>query len=412
MSNTNEASTGRGRPVRILQLVPEALPTFRADVAVLFGKYLPRYGVECDVVGKGSKAAVQEQGFASVRRAPLGARWKTELSFAWLCLRTMLSARRGQCDVIQARDMVSLGTAGLLIARLRGIRFAYWMSFLMCEARIDRARARLRAGGGLRDRLVLLKGLAEYALLHKVVLRHADHVFVQSDAMLELLASQGVPREKMSAVPMGVDMEVLSTRPQPRRLPGWEGVPLLAYLGTLDPMRDIHMVIDALVLIRRNYPTARLLLVGDAPHKVDVERLLAHAAASGVGDAVHVTGWLPSAEAWQLLAGADVAVSYFPRGTVLDTNSPTKILEYMALGIPSLGNDNPDQQMVMLESQAGWLTPSTPEGLAEAACGVLADPQGAARRAAAGPPYIESKRSYRVLAEGVARRYAALLATR
>ncbi|AVR95984.1 glycosyltransferase [Pseudoduganella armeniaca] len=412
MNDVIETGTGVATPVRILQLVPEALPTFRADVAVLFGKYLPRHGVRCDVVGKGSKAPLQEQGFASVRRGALGQRWRKELSFAWLCLRAMAGARRAECDVIQARDMVSLGVAGLLVARLKGIKFVYWMSFLMCEARIDRARARLRDGGGLRDRLVLAKGLVEYWLLHKVLLRHADHVFVQSDAMLDLLASQGVPRDKMSAVPMGVDMEALATKPQPRRLPGWENVPLLAYLGTLDPMRDIKMVVDALVLIRATYPQARLLLIGDAPRKVDVERLLEHARHAGVADAVHVTGWLPAPEAWQLLAGADVAVSYFPRGLVLDTNSPTKVLEYMALGIPSLGNDNPDQQVVMTESQAGWLTPSTPAGLAEAACRVLADPQGAALRAAAGPPYIEAKRSYRVLAEGVARRYHTLLARR
>ncbi len=31
-------------PISLLQLVPEPLPTFRADVAVLFGKYLPRHG--------------------------------------------------------------------------------------------------------------------------------------------------------------------------------------------------------------------------------------------------------------------------------------------------------------------------------------------------------------------------------
>lgn len=410
MKHSLQAAPAFVKPLRILQLVPESLPTFRADVAVLFGKYLPRHGVVCDVIGKGSKAPLMDQGFASARRTLLGKRWRNELAYAWLCIRAMLAADRAECDVIQARDMVTLGAIGLLIARLKGIPFAYWMSFLMCEARIDRARARLRAGGGLRDRIVLFKGLAEYFLLHKLLLRHADHVFVQSDAMLDLLAGQGVPPAKMTAVPMGVDMEALASRPVPRRLPGWEKGPLLAYLGTLDPMRNIHMVIDALVLIRRTCPDARLLLIGDAPHRSDIDALLKHAADSGVGEAVQVTGWLPAAQAWELLMGADAAVSYFPRGKVLDTNSPTKVLEYMALGIPSLGNDNPDQRLVMQESQAGWLTPSTPEGIAEAACAIFANPSEAARRAASGPPYIEAKRSYRVLAEMVARRYRTFLA--
>lgn len=403
------AVPGASRTLHILQLVPELLPTFRADVAVLFGKYLPRHGVLCDVVGKGSGAPPQDQGFASVQRAATGSRWRAELDYARLCMRALLNTRRGECHAIQARDMVSLGLLALAIARLKGIPFIYWMSFLQCEGRIDNARAQLSRKKTLRARLVLAKGIVEYHLLHRILLRGADHVFVQSDRMLDLLAESGVPAAKMTAVPMGVDMEVLAQRPPARRPPGWEQGPLLAYLGTMDPKRELSVVIDALVLVRRSYPDTRLLLIGDAPNPADTEALLDYARANGVGDAVRVTGWLPSGEAWELLSGADAAVSYFPRGTILDTNSPTKVMEYLALGIPSLGNDNPDQRLVLEESQAGWLTASSPVGLAEAACAVFANPAAAARRAAAGPSYIEARRSYRVLAEMVARRYRALL---
>ncbi|UTY55786.1 glycosyltransferase [Massilia sp. erpn] len=402
----NPADGAHGRRLRILQLVPESLPSFRADVTALFGKYLPRYGVSCHLVGSASPAELGEHSFASARRPAYAvARWRRDLGFFLLCLRSLFGARRADCDLIQVRDMVTVGLFGLLAARLKGRPFVYWMSFLMSEARIERARARLAAGGGLRDRLVLAKGLLEYRLLHRVVLAHADHVFVQSDAMLELLHRQGVPRARMTAVPMAVDMEALAARPQPRRLPGWESGPLLAYLGTLDRMRDLNRVVDALAIVRRSVPDARLLLIGDAPNRADVEQLLAHARAQGLGDAVRVTGWLPAAEAWQLLVGADAAISYFPRSELLDTNSPTKLLEYLALALPCLGNDNPDQELVLRASAAGWLTGSSADDLAAAACAILADREGAARRAAAGPAYIEAQRSYRVLGERTARRY-------
>jgi glycosyltransferase involved in cell wall biosynthesis len=399
--------------LRILQFVPEILPTFRADVAALFGKYLPRHGVMCDLVGQSSTNPGPQPGFGRVLRPSFSpSRIKRELDFIKVCVQALLSAKRSDYAAIQVRDMVGIGMLVLLGARLKGIPFIYWLSFTKCEVRIDRARAGLRNGGGLRDRLLLIKGLVEHFFLYKVLLRQAEHVFVQSDAMLDLVAKEGIPRAKMTPVPMGVDMEVLAQRSAPRRLPGWEVGPVLAYLGTLDPMRQITMVVDALVLIRQRYPSARLLLVGDAPVPSDVPVLLEYAAAAGVREAVHVTGWLPPQQAWELLAGADVAVSYFPRGVILDTASPTKVLEYLALGIPSLGNDNPDQQVVMQESQAGWLTPSTPAGLAEAACAVFADPGQAAQRAARGPAYIESRRSYRVLAEMVSARYASVLQRR
>ena len=36
--------------MHILYLTAEQWPTFRADLTILFGKYLPRFDVTCDVV--------------------------------------------------------------------------------------------------------------------------------------------------------------------------------------------------------------------------------------------------------------------------------------------------------------------------------------------------------------------------
>jgi glycosyltransferase involved in cell wall biosynthesis len=401
--------------LRILQLVPEPLPTFRADVATLFGKYLPRHGVETHLVGKGSAAPAPAdgQGFASQRRSYAGSRLKSELSFSWLCLRALLGANRSNCDLIQVRDMVSIGLLALCIARIKRIPMAYWVSYLISEGRIERARGDLAHSrslrGGLRARLVLAKGLLEQRLLYGFLLPRADHVFVQSDAMAALMASKGVPPSRLSAVPMGVDMENVSARLAPSQWAGWEGKPVIAYLGTLDRSRGMDKVIDALVLVRKQIPDACLLLIGSSPRTEDIALLLNMADQRGVADAVQVTGWLPASEAWQYLAGAEAAVSYIPRGALYDVSSPTKLLEYLALGMPCVGNDTPDQAAVLAASDAGWLSASTAEAMAEGLITILRDPQAARRRAAAGPGFIEEVRSYRVLGEHVARRYHAVL---
>ncbi|WP_342118552.1 glycosyltransferase [Pseudoduganella sp. OTU4001] len=397
------------RPLRILQLVPEPLPTFRADVATLFGKYLPRHGVQCHLVGKGSQAPPDSQGFASLRRSRTGARWRSELSFAWLCLRALLGMRRSECDAVQVRDMVTIGLLALAIARLKGIPMVYWVSYLMSEGRIERAQAELARRPSLRARLVLLKGRVEAWLLYRVVLPRADHVFVQSEAMAELMRARGIAAEQLSAVPMGVDMEVLAPGMAPRAWPGWEGRPVLAYLGTLDRARGLERLFDALVLLRRARPDACLLLIGGAPQQQDVAALLAAARERGLADAVQVTGWLPPAEAWSYLLAAQAAVSYVPRGALYDVSSPTKLLEYLALGVPCVGNDIPDQAAVLAASGAGWLSASTAEAMAEALQAILSDPQAARRRAAAGPQFIDAVRSYRVLGAAVAERYRAVL---
>ncbi|QBE62519.1 glycosyltransferase [Pseudoduganella lutea] len=397
--------------LKILQFVPESLPTFRADVATLFGKYMPRHGVVCDIVGKPSREPEAVQGFARARRPQWrGSRAQRELQYVLLCVRAMLSASREEHAAVQVRDMVTIGLLGLAVSRWKKIPFYYWVSYLMCEGRIENARASLARRKSLRNHLVLLKGKVERVLLYKVVLPAADHVFVQSDAMLGYMEAKGVPAHRMTSVPMGVDMETLRNRVIcPSRLPGWEGVPVVGYLGTLDGARNLERVVDAMCIVRKTLPAARLLLIGNSPLPDDETRLLAYAAGKGLdGEAIRITGWLPSTEAWQLLAASDVAVSYIPRGQLYDVSSPTKLLEYLALGIPAVGNDTPDQDYVLQRSQAGWLTASTPEAMAEALLAILGDPSAARARAAVGPAFIEQERSYQVLAEKVAGRYQQL----
>ena len=396
------------KPVRILQLVPESLPTFRADVAVLFGKYLPRLGIRCNLVGKAGSGDLSDPGFLSMTRPVAGGRrWLREFRFFRLCLGQLMKANRDNCDVIQVRDMVSIGLAGWLIARMKGLPYAYWVSYLMSEGRILRAREELAVRPRLHYYLVLLKGLVEKKLLYGVVLRNANHVFVQSEEMKRLMMEQGIPADKLTPVPMGVDTETMKAEAiVPRRLPGWENVPLIAYLGTLDATRRHDKVLDALLLLRATHPDARLLLIGDSPTPSDLDKLRRHAADIGLPpEALAITGWLPRDEALPLLVAADAAISHFPRGDLLDSASPTKLLEYMALGIPAIGNDNPDQVVLLSASGAGWLTGSNAPAFAQAMVAILADREGARHRAAAGPSFIEQHRSYRVLAEEVARSY-------
>jgi glycosyltransferase involved in cell wall biosynthesis len=394
-----------------LQFVPETLPTFRADVSALFGKYLPRHDVRCEIVGMAGDGEVADHGFVSVHRAaPGGNRLRREFSYLMLCIQILFGASKKQFDLIQVRDMVSIGFFAMLIARLRGIPFVYWMSFLMCEGRIQIARGKIRDGAGFRYRLVLLKGLLEQSLLYRFVLPAAQHTFVQSNAMLAVMISKGIAKDKLTAVPMGVDTEILQPNSViARRLTDWNNIPLVAYLGTLDRVRGLDQVVDALAIVRLRHPQARLLFIGDASSSAEVVDLLAHARRLGLADAVHVTGWLPSAQAWPLLAGADAAISFVPRGELLDVGSPTKLLEYLALGMPSVGNDNPDQVQVLSESQSGWLAESNAAALAKALQEILDDTVAARERAKVGPTYIDASRSYRVIAAMVAQRYQSLV---
>ncbi|AOY01894.1 glycosyltransferase [Jeongeupia sp. USM3] len=391
--------------VRLIQFVPETLPTHRPDVQALFARYLPRLGIRNDIVGYAAGAPAPDWGggdcvAVGAGRGKLGA----HLHFAATLLKAGLDRRY---DVLQVRDMVWAGALGLLLARLSGKRFCYWMSFLMSESRMRRARDRSESVAAWKRPLLFAKGWLEYQLLYRLILPLADHVFTQSDAMRDYVAGRGIAAARLSAVPMGVDLERVAAV-TPQRWPGWpagsEG-PVVCYLGALDRLRGLEVLIDAIAQLQAAVPGVRLLLIGDGSHPPERAFLERRAAELGIAGLVCVTGWLPSERAWSLVAGCDLALSYVPRGFLFDVSSPTKLAEYLSIGMPSVANDSPDQAAVLGDSERGWLTDGTASGFVKSITFALHEPDIARLRAADGRAYIEQHRSYARLAEGVAAIY-------
>ena len=93
--------------LRLFFITAETWPTFRADVAVLFGKYLPRLGVYADLVtGHTPGDASRPWGGGEALLDDVSGRtvvkhFKTFLHH-WRSLRRLDSARH---DAIQVRDL-------------------------------------------------------------------------------------------------------------------------------------------------------------------------------------------------------------------------------------------------------------------------------------------------------------------
>jgi glycosyltransferase involved in cell wall biosynthesis len=150
------------------------------------------------------------------------------------------------------------------------------------------------------------------------------------------------------------------------------------------------------------------LLIGDAPEPADEAWLKAIAARLGLTDAIIWTGWVPTIAAWNFLRHAEVAVSIVARGELFDCASPTKVVEYLALGIPVVANDQPDQQSVLIESGGGISVAMNAREISEAILKILRDPSLAEAMGNAGPRYIAAHRSYALIGDRVAHVYQKL----
>jgi glycosyltransferase involved in cell wall biosynthesis len=89
-------------------------------------------------------------------------------------------------------------------------------------------------------------------------------------------------------------------------------------------------------------------------------------------------------------------------------SSPTKLVEYLALGIPSVANDIPDQQLVIEQSGAGLCVPMEARAFAAAVRTLLRDRALAQQFAQRGPAYVRSHRTYDILGRNVAESYRQL----
>ena len=210
--------------MRLLFLTAETCPTFRADVNVLFGKYLPRHGMHSDIVaGKtpGTGGHVDWGGGEAYLCNISGGQTKKHIKTLLHGVRHLLRAKRSRYQAIQVRDMPVLAAFGLIVARFKGLPFYYWMSFPMPEAQIALARERGMTAGLMKFLFPWLRGRVGRFLLYRVVLPGADHVFVQSERMKEDVAAKGVDPAKMTPVPMGVDIADIDPDQLRLEIHGW-----------------------------------------------------------------------------------------------------------------------------------------------------------------------------------------------
>jgi glycosyltransferase involved in cell wall biosynthesis len=181
------------------------------------------------------------------------------------------------------------------------------------------------------------------------------------------------------------------------------------YLGRIARSRRSDFLLDVAERLREHDPDVLLVIAGDAPSDDEMAWMRRDIARRGLDGHVLLTGWLPQRTALGYAVRAEVGLSPIPRGTLFDVSSPTKLVEYLALGIPSVANDIPDQKLVIDESGAGLCVPMEAGPFADAVLQLLNDPALAAEFALRGPPYVTSHRTYDILGNNVAKIYKNLL---
>jgi glycosyltransferase involved in cell wall biosynthesis len=183
----------------------------------------------------------------------------------------------------------------------------------------------------------------------------------------ELVDVWRTPPERVVLIPDGIDPDFLRPRAAPdslREQLGLVGKRVVVYLGVLTEYQGIDDLLDAWPAVMAAVPDAHLLLMGHP----NVERYRARAEAATPSGSVTLTGRIEYGETPQYLALGDVAVS----AKHVSTEANGKLLNYMAMGLPSIAYDGPVSRDLL--GEAGVFAPMRNiQGLAAAIVALLRD---------------------------------------
>ncbi|MFC5946131.1 glycosyltransferase [Micromonospora harpali] len=237
--------------------------------------------------------------------------------------------------------------------------------------------------------------------------RAVDRVVAQCQDEVTELVRLGVPRDRISVVPSGVNLATFAPLgPAVERDPGRARV---LTVGRLVERKGFQDVIRAMPLV----PDAECVVVGGPPEGLletdpHARRLRALARECGVADRVRLVGAVPREEMGRWYRSADVLVAapwYEPFGL-----TP---LEAMACGVPVVGTAVGGLTDTVLDGVTGDLVPARdPRALGAAIRGLLDD--RIRRFAYAGAARDRARRSYSwaATAQRLAEVYGAVAAVR
>ncbi len=171
----------------------------------------------------------------------------------------------------------------------------------------------------------------------------------------------------------------------------------IVYLGDITEERGLLTAVEAVGHAGVAEPLTLIGRCGDAIRT----RLEAAAAAGGV--ALAMTGFLPPTEAWRLVAAHRLALSPLHDTPNYRRSLPTKLLEYLALGVPVVASDLPGSRAALGATPGVvWAKPGDRDSLAKAIVAALADEE-LTRAALAGAEQVRI--AFRWPAEEVRRFY-------
>ncbi len=401
--------------LNFLFLTSDKYPPFRVDVSVLFGQEMIRRGHTIDWIMQSSDSCNQPYitningstfyvGKSDKGSTRLSRLKNNIFNIANDCL-LFRQLNNNKYDFLQVKDKFISAVIGILASRLYKTKFIYWISFPFPEASIYKAKNRTARY----PIFYFIRGIIFKIILYRFIMPLSHHIFVQSEQMKSDIASNGIEPSKLTAVPMGVSLHEIPYQQLKTKIRHNEIS--VVYLGTLARERKIEFLVRVLSIVKQKIDNVTLYLVGDGETQEDRDIIINEDKKYGITESIKITGFLERKKAFEYVNLSDVCVSPFYPIPILNSTSPTKLVEYMAMGKPVVANDHPEQKILIEETGCGICVRYSEQEFADAIIKILKNLSYWSTKGLNGRKYVEDHRTYQKIADIVEERYQKILLT-
>jgi len=202
------------------------------------------------------------------------------------------------------------------------------------------------------DFRMAMEGSALLKKLFIYVCKKARHVNCVSKVQKKVIEQLGIPDEKISTIPMGVEAVFRGLGQRPSRDNRDQFITVISNRNLL-PIYNVSQLIRAIPGVLKEEPETRFIIAGDGQERETLEE---ETKKLNIDTSIQFLGRIPHEEMPKLLAEADIYVS-----TSLYDGTSVSLLEAMASGCFPVVSDISSNREWIRDGENGFLVPVNDE---------------------------------------------------
>ncbi len=202
--------------------------------------------------------------------------------------------------------------------------------------------------------------------LEKLLYRKAWKISTQTEGIRDSLLQRGVPKEKVTFLPNGVNLELFAPRERDAEMARTLGIKeddfVLIYAGTMGYAQGLESVIQTAVLLK-DKPNVRFLFVGDGTEKPMLEALVQE---KGLANVIFVD-FQPVQEMPRYFSLSSASIVPLKKNKLFEGARPSKMFPALGSAVPVIYSGEGEAAELVLSSGGGVVVaPENSQELAQA----------------------------------------------